>query len=61
MCLQVQQWFQAVDQDNSGQIDAKELGQVHCTQYTVHCSVYCTQYTVHCILYTVHCILYTVH
>ena len=24
---QVAQWFQAVDQDNSGQIDAKELGQ----------------------------------
>ena len=24
---QVMQWFQAVDQDNSGQIDAKELGQ----------------------------------
>ena len=24
----VNEWFRAVDQDNSGQIDAKELGQV---------------------------------
>lgn len=24
----VMEWFRAVDQDNSGQIDAKELGQV---------------------------------
>ena len=28
LCFQVEQWFRAVDQDNSGQIDAKELGQV---------------------------------
>ena len=36
----VAQWFRAVDQDNSGHIDAKELSQVSNQDASLHISLY---------------------